>query len=183
MKIVILNGESTNSKMEFSAYIENLCSELNSENEVKVHNLAGQNYLYCTGCWTCWWKNPGKCAISDGADNVFRDVINSDLVIFASPLKYGFTSVELKTITDRLIVLIHPYIELRHNESHHKKRYPKYPNIGLLVSKEDDTDNEDLQIIKDIYDRLAINFHCENKFLLVKEDHDIKMIKDEITNN
>ena len=122
------------------------------------------NLHYCTGCWSCWWKTPGRCAINDDAEKIIRSVINSDFVIFASPLIAGFTSSALKKITDRLIVLLHPYIELINGESHHRKRYNKYPDFGLILEKETDTDNEDLDIVNDIYERFALNFHCEKKY-------------------
>ena len=83
----------------------------------------------------------------------------------------GFTSSTLKKITDRLIVLLHPYIKLINGESHHQKRYNKYPDFGLILKKETDTDNEDLDIVNDIYDRFAINFHCEKKYMKYI-DHD-----------
>ena len=62
-------------------------------------------------------------------------------------------------------MLLHPYIQLINGESHHKKRYERYPEFGVIVEKEQDTDSEDLQIVKDIYDRLAINFHSKQRFI------------------
>jgi len=123
------------------------------------------NLHYCTGCWSCWWKTPGKCSIKDDAEPIFKSVINSDFFIFASPLIAGFTSSLLKKITDRFIVLLHPYIELKNGENHHRKRYTKYPDFGLILKNESVTDHEDIEIISDIYDRLAINFHCKKKYL------------------
>ena len=125
------------------------------------------NLQYCIGCWSCWWKTPGLCTHKDNADEIFRSVLNSDFFIFASPIIAGFTSAELKKITDRLIILLHPYIQLINGEFHHRKRYEKYPKFGVIVEKEPETDNEDLQIITDIYDRLAINFHSQKKYLKV----------------
>jgi multimeric flavodoxin WrbA len=123
------------------------------------------NLHYCTGCWSCWWKTPGECAIKDDGEQIFRAVINSDFIIFASPLVTGFTSAILKKIQDRLIVLLHPYLEIINGESHHMKRYDKYPEFGVIIDKEEDTDDEDIKIIKDIYDRLAINFHSRQRFI------------------
>jgi hypothetical protein len=45
------------------------------------------------------------------------------------------------------------------------KRYDKYPEFGVIIDKEEDTDDEDIKIIKDIYDRLAINFHSRQRFI------------------
>jgi len=165
MQITILNGDMEPKENNFSIYIEKLAAEIQLNHAVQLFPLQKMNLDYCTGCWSCWWKTPGICAINDDAEKIFKAVINSDFVIFASPLIAGFTSSVLKKITDRLIVLLHPYIELRNGENHHKKRYNKYPDIGLVLEKEITTDNEDLEIINDIYDRFALNFHCKKKYL------------------
>jgi len=155
----------------FSCYVRRLAEQLTKKQSVEVWHLNEMEINSCTGCWSCWWKNPGRCAIKDEAEDIFRSVINSDLVFFASPLKAGFVTSLLKLITDRMIVLIHPYIQVRKGEMHHKKRYEKYPDIGLLLEKETDTDEEDLKIVKAIYDRLAINFHSNIRFMKIM-NHD-----------
>jgi len=163
MTITILNGDNRNGS--FSGKINSLTGKLSEQHQVHLFNLSKMNLRYCTGCWSCWWKTPGECAIKDGADEIFRSVISSDFLIFASPLVAGFTSSTLKKIQDRLIVLLHPYIQLINGESHHRKRYVHYPEFGVIIEKEQDTDSEDLQIVKDIYDRLAINFHSKQRFI------------------
>lgn len=183
MKITILNGENKSENGTFTGYIGNVADALSENNSVDVFNLSDMNLKFCTGCWSCWWKTPGQCASKDDAEPIFRSVINSDLLIFSSPITAGFTSSELKKITDRLIVLIHPYIQIREDECHHQKRYEKYPDLGLILEKNIDTDDEDLKIISDIYDRLALNFDVTKRFLFLKDQHSIKEIADEITNN
>ena len=164
MKVVILNGDMNHEKSDFSEYLDRLTEEFRLNHSVKLFNLRAMDLHYCTGCWSCWWKTPGHCAIKDDAAEIFASVINSDFFIFASPLMAGFTSSVLKKITDRFVVLIHPYIEFRNGESHHRKRYTSYPDFGLILKKEIETDSEDLEIVNDIYDRLAINFHCKRRY-------------------
>jgi multimeric flavodoxin WrbA len=164
MTITILNGNPSPNNGSFSHKINHLASDLSERNQVNLFNLAKMNLHYCTGCWSCWWKTPGECAIKDDGEQIFRAVINSDFIIFASPLVSGFTSSTLKKITDRLIVLLHPYLQIINGESHHRKRYEKYPEFGVIIDRENDTDDDDVQIVKDIYDRLAINFHSRQRF-------------------
>ena len=164
MTITILNGDPISQDGKFSGKIQMLANELGNKNQVNLFNLAQMDLHYCTGCWSCWWKTPGECAIKDDAEQIFRSVIHSDFVVFASPLVAGFTSSTLKKITDRLIVLLHPYIELINGECHHRGRYEKYPNIAVILGKEKDTDEEDLRIVKEICDRFAINFHGKQLF-------------------
>jgi multimeric flavodoxin WrbA len=165
MKVTILNGGMMQGESNFSVYLEKLAEKFRENHSINLYPLNQMNLHYCTGCWSCWWKTPGRCSINDDAEKIFRSFISSDFVILASPLMAGFTSSSLKKITDRLIVLLHPYIQLINGECHHQKRYEKYPDFGLILEKEPDTDNEDIDIVKNIYDRFAINFHCKKKFI------------------
>jgi len=182
MKITLLNGNMKEESSDFSAYIEKLSEKLCENHSVNSYTLNKMNLYYCIGCWSCWCKTPGRCAINDDAEKIFKSVINSDFVIFASPLIAGFTSSSLKKITDRLIVLLHPYFKLKNGECHHLKRYEKYPDFGLILEKETDTDNEDLAIVKDIYDRFAINFHCHKKYMKIIDQDEIEDIVYETCN-
>lgn len=168
MTITILNGDQSNGS--FSNKIHSFTGELSEEHQVHLFNLSKMNLNYCTGCWSCWWKTPGECAHKDDGEQIFRAVINSNFLIFASPLVAGFTSSTLKKIQDRLIVLLHPYLQIINGESHHRKRYEQYPEFGVILEKEEDTDTEDLQIVKDIYDRIAINFHSKQRFTKFIDD-------------
>ncbi|MDD3685887.1 MAG: NAD(P)H-dependent oxidoreductase [Bacteroidales bacterium] len=183
MKITILNGENRRQSNSLSAFLSDFTLESSRlENPVHIFNLSEMNLKFCTGCWSCWTKTPGVCSQQDNAEIIFKEVINSDLLIFASPIIAGFTSAELKKITDRLIVLIHPYIQIRNNECHHQKRYEKYPNIGLILELGENTDEEDIQITTDIYKRLALNFHSELKFVIKTDKTNSKQAAHEIIN-
>ncbi|MBI9108042.1 MAG: flavodoxin family protein [Spirochaetales bacterium] len=179
MNITILDGSPSGSATKLPPLLGRLSAGIREKHSVNHFSLASMDLHFCTGCWSCWWKTPGLCAIKDDAEEIFRAVINSDLVIFVSPLKAGFTSSLLKKITDRLIVLLHPYIEIRNNECHHIKRYESYPDIGLIFEKSTDTDDEDLQIIRDIYERLALNFHSRLKYAMSIDDNTLEEILNE----
>ena len=164
MKITILDGNMNGGSNDYSLFMDNLIPLLRKENTVEVFPLHAMDLKYCNGCWSCWWKTPGECAQKDDAEQIFRAYMHSDFVLFASPLIAGFTSSALKKITDRLILLLHPYIQMDVGESHHHKRYDHYPDFGLLLQQEADTDEQDIAIINDIYDRLSLNFHTHRRF-------------------
>lgn len=183
MNITILNGEPDRKDPEYDQYLGLLEMELSKENEVIRYDLGSMNLKYCTGCWSCWWKTPGICPLKDDGEKVLRSVINSDFIIFASPLIAGFTSAELKKITDRLVCLLHPYIKIINGEFHHRKRYSSYPDFGVILQPENDTDETDLQIISDLYDRLALNFHARKKYLKLADKSEIENLVYETCNN
>lgn len=170
MKITILNGALHGRECDFSRYSEAAAQRIRKEHEADLFHLAEMNLQSCRGCWNCWWTTPGECVIEDDAADILRSVIGADLVIFASPLIAGFTSSLLKILTDRFVGLVHPYIEFRNNECHHIKRYERYPDMGVLLEKEACTDGDDVVIVGDIYDRLAINFHSRVRFVRFIEE-------------
>ena len=165
MKVVILNGNPDPAGQQFADRINKLCSSLETKGiEVNHIRLRNHNIISCTGCWGCWVKTPGECLFRDDSREIRKEVIRADLLIFASPLIMGFTSALLKIMQDKLIPLVLPYIELVDNECHHEKRYEKYPKLGLVYASEPETDREDIQILTDIYKRLAINLRSELQF-------------------
>ncbi len=168
MKIVIINGND--SLKSFDNYLARVHKELTSMgNTVETLKLAKLNLKQCIGCWSCWGKTPGECALKDDSEKVNRAIINSDLVVFASPLKMGFISALLKRSLDRAIPLIHPFMSLREGELHHTPRYEKYPLICALMAKEKISDEQDLELVERYFHRLKKNFFSEFKLLLTTD--------------
>lgn len=171
MEITILNGNPDPNNLKFDNYLKTLSDLLESSNHsVIIFKLREMDIRYCIGCFDCWIKTPGKCIFRDNMRDICRTYINSDLVLFASPVIMGFTSAILKKAHERLIPLIHPYFEFVQNEVHHLSRYDNYPLMGLLMEKDKNTDEEDIQIISDIYGRDAINFKTSFCFAKLTAD-------------
>jgi multimeric flavodoxin WrbA len=165
MKITILNGNPNTDNVKFDNYLKELSDLLKtSKHEVTILQLRDIDVRFCIGCWDCWLKTPGECFVADGSRDICREYINSDLVLFASPVIMGFTSALLKKAHEKLLPLLLPYFELVQNEIHHVARYDKYPLMALLLEKGKDTDEEDIEIISDIYRRDAINFKTSFSF-------------------
>ena len=182
MKITILNGNPNADNARFDNYLKKLSDLLESnKHTVTILELREKDIKYCTGCFGCWVKTLGECVVPDDMRDVRREYIHSDLVLFASPVIMGFTSALLKKAHDKLIPLIHPYFELVQNEVHHLSRYDKYPLMGLLLEKGKDTDEEDVEIISDIYRREAINFKASFCFTRLTSEP-VEEVANEINN-
>ena len=167
MEITILNGNPREGS-RFDAYLEELRGVLEtSENQVKIFSLRDSQLHHCIGCFGCWVKTPGKCVHKDDGPELLTAIINADLVIFASPLIMGFTSALLKKAMDRSIPLIHPHFEIVSGEVHHRKRYSEYPALGVIIESEGSTD--DLELVKDVFSRFAINFKSGLNFCMTTE--------------
>ncbi len=183
MNLTILNGGPTEADGSFALYCSTLSEKLGQTHTLQHFMLDKMETKQCIGCWNCWWKTPGICTLVDDAEQALHAVVHTDLLIFASPITAGFTSSTLKTFQDRLVSLLHPYIQLVKGECHHRKRYDKYPDFALLLQKEPNTDAEDIEIITDIYKRLAVNFHTSLKYVWFTETTKMEDISHELSHN
>jgi hypothetical protein len=159
MKITILNGNPEVSNSAFEDYLAQLSDKLDSYgHEVTSFELREMDISYCIGCFGCWVKSPGKCRSEDESRLVSQAYINSDFVLYASPVIMGFYSAVLKKVTDKFIQLVEPYMEFVDGESRHLARYDRYPLVGLLLEKGADCDDDDISIIADTHKNTALNF-------------------------
>src|SRR6056297_1869813 len=135
MKALILNGEELDG-LSLNQISKIIKEELKSNNtQVEEILLKEKEIADCLGCSKCWVKTPGTCIIDDYGREAAAKVINSDLLIFLSPIIFGSYSFQLKKALDRMIPLISPYFKKVKGEIHHKKRYSKYPFLlafGLM---------------------------------------------------
>ena len=91
-----------------------------------------------------------------------RMLVNSDQVIFISPIVFGGYSAELKKALDRIIGYLNPDLMKVKGEVHHKPRYDnRFDLIGVGISEGDNDENS--KIFKNLIKRNAINFHCKNQ--------------------
>jgi multimeric flavodoxin WrbA len=168
MNILIVNGSPAGYSL--NGRVQELKALLDKErHSTKELILRDMKYSPCRGCYSCWVKNPGTCIFKDDGDVLCREAIHSDLLILASPLIMGYPSALVKNALDRIIPLIHPYLEGVDNEAHHMKRYDSYPAMSLFLEKEEDTDDEDMKIVGEMFQRACINLKSSLKFFLTTE--------------
>jgi len=170
VNITILNGNPDAGNRDFERYIQNLIEGLaGRRHEVQTHVLREMNIRYCVSCWNCWFKTPGICRFEDSMPVICKSMVAAGLVIFASPVIMGFTSALLKRANERLIPLLHPYVDLIQGETHHRGRYERNPDWGLILQKNSDADDEDITIISDIYRRETLNFKASLRFTFLTD--------------
>ncbi len=160
-RIVILNGEPKTSDSPLNPFLKALESSLTENGDVvKAFTLRDKNVKQCIGCFDCWVKTPGICRFADDVEEILREIIRSDFLLFASPLIMGMYSAVLKCFQDRMLPIIHPYLDLVNNECHHKKRYPNYPELGFIFDEHDATP-EEIETIHFIHQRMVLNIHSK----------------------
>ena len=96
----------------------------NNEEEVKI--ISDENKIKnCTGCFCCWIKNPGRCILKDGYENLAELYSKAEKIIIISKCCYGTYSPFVKNVLDRSIPYLLPFFKLKNNEMHHTIRYKK----------------------------------------------------------
>lgn len=98
---------------------------------VTAFELDGLDIKPCRGCFACWVKHPGTCALKDDQEPVLRAMAASDLQVWITPVTFGGYAPALKKALDRFIPNLLPFFVLRQGEIHHPIRYPR--RRGLIV--------------------------------------------------
>lgn len=160
MKILILNGITDDPNyLDYEKQLESsIKANTNIDTDIQYFKLRDLNIHYCTGCWDCWLKTPGICAIKDDQEEILSAMPHADKILFVSPILVGYESSLLKRTKDRIIPYAHPYIEIYNGEQHHRQRYPHSPDFSVLLIKDELTEDCDLDVIKSTYERVALNF-------------------------
>lgn len=165
MKITILNGTPQGAQYQMNSYLERLEAALVAAgHSVTPLHLHKMDIRTCIGCFGCWVKTPGQCFSPDDSHQICRAVVQSDFTLWAAPLHMGFPSATLKIAMDKSIPLIHPYFAVVNNEAHHRSRYAHYPRLGLLLEKEANTSQAELEIVTDTFARTALNMKSGLEF-------------------
>jgi multimeric flavodoxin WrbA len=132
----------------------------------------------CLGCFNCWDTTPGLCVQQkDEAQGLVEKIIQSELLVFLTPLVFGGYSSELKKIIERSLGLLQPGVTLSSGESHHLKRYERYPSL-LAVAVTEAWDEEEVKLFKTLMSRHSLNFyppkHRTEVFLAGEEENKIR---------
>lgn len=160
-KISILNGLNDDRYEAFETDLKRRLDDQGGTLTYDFFNLRKMNIQYCCGCWNCWLKTPGLCSQKDDMPRILKSVIHSDLTLMISPIVMGFVSSHLKKVNDKMIPMVHPYIIIDKWECHHRKRYTHYPKMGLILLDDGPSKPKSADIIKGVYERLALNLKSD----------------------
>lgn len=99
MKIVILEG-SPNRQGSSHILAEAFAKGAEeADNEVVTISAAHSDIKPCTGCISCGYDGP--CVQKDDMEEIKREILRSDMVVFVTPLYYYGMSAQLKILVDR----------------------------------------------------------------------------------
>ena len=133
MKILVINGsprgENSNSMCLTRPFLEGAGWTDAETVDVSKLNISG-----CVGCFACWTKTPGKCAIDDDMADVLPKLIGADVVIWSFPLYYYNVPGILKNFIDRQLPLVLPEMSKDVETGGHPNRYDFSKQRHFLIS-------------------------------------------------
>ena len=156
MKAVIFNG-AKEGDLIIKTIEKTITEQLTKEKwEVEPIELRDRHIANCIGCFGCWVKTPGTCVINDEGRETTRKAIQSDLLVWLTPVTFGGYSSELKKALDRIIPILLPYFQLYQGQIHHEMRYKKYPKLLVVGVQEPGVDYE--KTFMSLAERNMLNF-------------------------
>lgn len=75
-------------------------SKKDAGNEVKKISFPMRFINYCKGCLGC--VSSGECVIHDDMSGILEDMVDAEVIVFASPIYFNTISGQMKTMIDRL---------------------------------------------------------------------------------
>ena len=165
MKLFLINGAPRASG--YTADIVRLfCQGASSAGAtVDVADLRDLSVHPCRGCYRCWRpESPGKCVIRDDMANLIDRYLESDVIVFASPLYFYSFSALMKSFIDRLFAILCPKLEQGEGPKmvHHALRRPKQgPTRCALLVVSGHRDHAVLDGLRPTFSLIADALHIE----------------------
>jgi multimeric flavodoxin WrbA/putative sterol carrier protein len=134
MKVLALNSSArTGGESRTELMLSHLAKGMREAGaEVDVVHLRNKNIKNCNGCLTCMTKTPGQCIYKDDMTmELFPKLLESDIVIYASPLYYYTLNATMKTFIERTYPVFQPFLEQYRNRGYHPLRY-RHPAVVVL---------------------------------------------------
>lgn len=152
MKITTLLG-SAKKKGNTATVLKWVEEELKAQgHDVERIYLHNKSINGCMGCAKCR-ENPDKinCVQKDDAENILEQMIDADIVLFASPVYFWGFSAQIKGLIDRSYSLVANYKQPNHTSLLQGKR------LGLLATGEVTYENN-AEALFTAFDRIADYF-------------------------
>ena len=133
------------------AELNQLLSDFLSEKtfQLSQKTIARDELAFCRGCFDCWTKTPGECAIHDSIADINRACMTSDVVVYLCPVVFGQFSANMKYAIDRWLPNMMPFFMTRKDGSTmHTSRYKSYP-AQIFLGYGENLSEREMQLFSD----------------------------------
>jgi multimeric flavodoxin WrbA len=187
MNVLVLNGAPGDGRGELCRRITGAAANAARRNgaAVTVFDLDAMAIKPCRGCFACWLKHPGICAVKDDEEPILRAAAATDVHIWTTPVVFGGYGQALKKALDRLIPNILPFFMNVRGEVHHPPRYERRQSL-IVLGTLPAPDAEAERIFRDLVGRNSINLHStmtrSRVIYEATEDPDVERQVEELIN-
>lgn len=105
----------------------------NAGAEIEKIYLAKKRINRCIGCYTCWTKTPGVCMHKDDMPKILQKMKESEIWVFATPLYTDTMTSDMKTLMERTLPRLQPFLAKYKNRTRHPLRNPEEENKHKMV--------------------------------------------------
>ncbi|MBN2542548.1 flavodoxin family protein [bacterium] len=110
IKVAVLYGSphiNGNSSILSQHFLDGLGAV--SEVQTNLFYLNGMDIKPCQGCLHCKTSENHRCKIEDDMYRIYEAHAEADIVVFASPMYWGYLTAQMKTAIDRMEALAWNY--------------------------------------------------------------------------
>ena len=130
MEIVCVLG-SPRSKGNSTAVAKRFCEKAEDLGaNVRYFSLNELSYSGCQGCFTCK-TNSDRCVLKDDLTEVLDAIMETDIMVMATPVYFGSVSGQLKCLVDRTFSFMVPDFRTNPNPS----RLPPGKKVVFITSQ------------------------------------------------
>ncbi len=89
------------------------------ETEIRQIHVAEKDIHPCRGCFCCWNRTPGKCVVQDDMQEIYSEIMSSDVILLSFPLYFFGMPSQLKAALDRCLPMMLPWLadEVKHSSA------------------------------------------------------------------
>ncbi len=169
MKVLILCDRESDEGAEPGLLAQVETAAARAGRAVRTAVLNGDEIAPCVGCFSCWVKTPGLCAVTnDCVNGLSREMMRSDALVLLSRIRYGGYSRDVKAFLDRAIPNILPFFEIYRGKMHHAMRYKKFPRLVTVGYGESTGDER--ETFRELARRNALNLRPPRYDCLIAQD-------------
>lgn len=137
--------------------------------DVETVDCRTVDVIPCTGCGSCGMRTPGACVVKDDMQALFRRIVASDVLVLATPVRFGSYCAELKKVVDRFQPLMVPLYVLRDGEMHFRPRYRMPALVGVGLVRAGEHAAAEAEAFRLLIGRLAVNVDTSHAAAAVSE--------------
>lgn len=100
LKKILLINASPRKQGNTDIIVSKILGALGSRAETEKIEINNLNFKPCQACGGC--DETGLCILDDDLKPVYSKILNSDVIIFGSPIHFGSLSAQAKMLIDRM---------------------------------------------------------------------------------